>query len=108
MWPFTGAISNPDFGYVERPLRYVIADGQQLTSLASVDRSSYDIVVTYTRDWSVRGHLLDFWPIRGVLDIYFSNVAPASDEELEAGLGLKKVMQWDRAGFAIQVYVHDE
>jgi 4-amino-4-deoxy-L-arabinose transferase-like glycosyltransferase len=108
VWPLTAALSNPDFGYVQKPIQTVIADGQQLTALAGVDRSKYDVLVTFTRDWPVEGHLLDFYPLRGVLDKYFSNNAPASDDQLSAGLGLERVMKWDRAGLSIQVYIHDE
>jgi 4-amino-4-deoxy-L-arabinose transferase-like glycosyltransferase len=108
MWPLTDALSNPDFGYVQKPIRNIAATGQQLTALAGVDRSGYDIVVTFTRDWTIKDHLLDFRPLRGILEHYFTNNSPASDEQLAAGLGLERVMQWERAGLSIQVYIHNE
>ncbi len=104
-WPFSDAISHPEFGYVQRPLRAVPVSGFSLPELASTDRSQYDILVTYTRVWPVEGHLLDFGPVRMILRKYFNYQPPATEEEIEAGLGLIYVKTWERQGQQITVYV---
>ena len=107
-WPFTDAISHPEFGYVERPLKAVPVSGFSLTSLASTDRASYDILVMYTRVWPVEGNFLDVGPVRAILRRYFDYQAPATDEQLQLGLGLVRVVGWERAGQSIAVYVRGD
>ena len=107
-WPFTDAISHPEFGYVQRPLQSVPVSGLNLTALASVDRKSYDVLVMYTRVWPVEGNFLDIGPVRSVLRRYFAYDAPASEEQLRAGLGLVRIVGWERAGLSIAIYVRGE
>jgi 4-amino-4-deoxy-L-arabinose transferase-like glycosyltransferase len=107
-WPFTDAITHPEFGYVQRPLKSVQVPGLSLTSLASTDRASYDILVMFTRDWPVEGNFLDIGPVRTILRRYFNYAAPATQEELQAGLGLVRVVGWERAGLSIAIYVRGE
>jgi 4-amino-4-deoxy-L-arabinose transferase-like glycosyltransferase len=107
-WPFTDAISHPEFGYVQRPLHDVPVPGLSLTALASTDRSSYDVLVMYTRTWPVEGNFLDVGPVRTLLRRYFNYDAPATQEELQAGLGLVRVVEWRRAGQTIAIYVRGD
>jgi hypothetical protein len=107
-WPFTDAISHPEFGYVQKPLKDVPVPGFSLTALASTDRSSYDILVVYTRVWPVEGNFLDVGPVRALLRRYFAYEAPATQEQLQAGLGLVRVTGWEQAGQSIAVYVRGE
>ncbi len=107
-WPFTDAISHPEFGYVEKPLKAVPVSGFSLTSLASTDRNSYDILVMYTRVWPVEGNFLDVGPVRTILRRYFDYQAPATEEQLQLGLGLVRVVGWERAGQSIAVYVRGD
>jgi hypothetical protein len=106
-WPFTDAISHPEFGYVQRPLKAVPVPGFNLTTLASVDRASYDVLVVYTRVWPVEGNFLDVGPVRGILRRYFDYQAPATEEQLQLGLSLVRVVGWERAGQSIAVYVRE-
>lgn len=108
VWPFTDAISHPEFGYVERPLRTVPVAGFSLTELASTNRASYDILVMYTRVWPVEGNYLDFGPVRAILRRYFDYRSPATEEQLQAGLGLVRVLGWERGGQSLAVYVRGE
>jgi hypothetical protein len=106
-WPFTDAISHPEFGYVQRPLKAVPVPGFSLTTLASVDRASYVILVVYTRVWPVEGNFLDVGPVRAILRRYFDYQAPATEEQLQLGLSLVRVVGWERAGQSIAVYVRE-
>jgi 4-amino-4-deoxy-L-arabinose transferase-like glycosyltransferase len=107
-WPFTDAITHPEFGYVQRPLRSVPLIGFSLPDLASTDRSKYDILVVYTRVWPVEGHVLDIAPVRRLLRTYFNYQAEATEEELQAGLGLVLAKSWERQGQTISVYVRTQ
>ena len=107
-WPFTDAIGHPEFGYVQRPLQNIAVSGLSLTALASTDRNSYDVLVMYTRVWPVEGNFLDVGPVRTLLRRYFAYDAPATPEQLQAGLGLVRVVGWERAGQSISIYVRGE
>jgi hypothetical protein len=105
VWPFTDAILHPDFGYVERPLRAVKAEGFALDQLADVDRSSYDVLVVYgTREGSAEGGLLQFAPVREFLRNNFGYRRPATADQIEAGLGLKPIMRIERRSQWIEIY----
>ena len=67
MWPFTGAIGNPEFGYVERPLRPVSLESFELPDLADLDRRSFDLLVVYSRQYPMEGSWLDVAPLDALL-----------------------------------------
>jgi hypothetical protein len=62
----------------------------------------------YTRTWPVEGNFLDIGPVRTLLRRYFNYDVPATQEELQAGLGLVRVVEWERAGQSIAIYVRGE
>jgi 4-amino-4-deoxy-L-arabinose transferase-like glycosyltransferase len=104
VWPFTAAVSRPEFGYVQQPLKVVQLGGSGLTELASVDRSSYDILVVHTRETPFRFGV----PRLDRTLRYLTLDVPPTDEQLRAGLGLVRVTSWERAGQSIAIYVHGE
>lgn len=103
MWPFTGAIGNPDFGYVDQPLRSVQIQSFDLAALEGLDRSSFDVLVVYTREYPMEGSWLDVRPLDPVLRRLPGYHPQATHDEL-AARGYASIVRWQRHGQWIEIY----
>jgi 4-amino-4-deoxy-L-arabinose transferase-like glycosyltransferase len=103
MWPFTGAIEVPDFGYVRRPLRPVSVGSLDLATLAALDRSSFDYLVVYSRQYPMEGTWLDAAPIQPLLQRLPGYHPQATHGELTAR-GFVPVAHWQQHGQWIEIY----
>lgn len=103
MWPFTGAIENPDFGYVEQPLHAVKIESFDLAALQALDRSSFDLLVVYTRQYPVEGSWLDITRLDPLLRRLPGYHPQATHEEL-ANHGYISLARWKRHGQWIEIY----
>lgn len=104
MWPFTGAIENPDFGYVDQPLRTVQLQSFDLADLEKVDRSSFDVLVVYTRQYPMQGSWLDVAlldPLLRRLPGYHPQATP--DELTEHGY--RSLIGWQRGRQWIEIFM---
>ena len=104
MWPFTGAIGNPEFGYVERPLRAVSLESFDLPDLANLDRRSFDLLVVYSRQYPIEGSWIDVAPLDGLLRKLPGYHPQATQDELNSS-GFLSLARWERHGQWIEVYV---
>jgi 4-amino-4-deoxy-L-arabinose transferase-like glycosyltransferase len=102
-WPFTAAVTHPEYGYVNRPLRAVELPGFELTDIATVKRSDYDLVVIFPETSSGEGTLLDFPPLNWIRRVVPFR-PPPNDAQLRAGVGLHPVMTVSRRGLWIKIY----
>ncbi len=102
-WPFTAAISHPEYGYVNRPLKAVELPGFELTEIASVPRSDYDLVVIFPSTTSGEDSPLDFPPLNWIRRVVPFR-PPANDAQLRAGVGLHPVMTVTRRGLWVKIY----
>jgi hypothetical protein len=103
MWPFTGAIQNPDFGYVDRPLQPVNLESFNLAELAALDRSSFDFLVVYSRQYPMQGSWLDIAPLDPLLRRLPGYHPQATEDELSAH-GFLPLAHWERHGQWIEIY----
>jgi hypothetical protein len=103
MWPFTGAIANPEFGYVERPLHPVSLQSFDLADLASLDRHSFDLLVVYSRLYPIEGSWLDVYPVHRLLRKLPGYHPQATGDELTRS-GFLSLGRWERHGQWIEVY----
>ncbi len=103
MWPFTGAIENPDFGYVDQPLRPVQIQSFDLADLEALDRSSFDVLVVYTREYPMEGSWVDVAPLDPLLRRLPGYHPQATEEELTAH-GYASLIRWQRHGQWIEIY----
>lgn len=106
MWPFTGAIGNPEFGYVERPLRPVSLQSFQLPNLANLDPRSFDLLVVYSRQYPMEGSWLDVAPLHALLRRLPGYRPQATNDELSES-GFLSLARWERHGQWIEVYAPD-
>lgn len=103
MWPFTGAIENPELGYLERPLKAVEIQSFDLPALQSLDRQTFDLLVVYSRQYPVEGSWLDTkW-----LDPLLRRLPGYHPQATQDGLiasGFVSVARWERRGQWIEIY----
>ena len=103
-WPLTDEITNPDLGYVTRPLQTVDAGGLRRDYLARLNRQSFDLLVVYKRLRPAAGTILDIAPLRNVLEHYYEYHPQATAEEIRAELGFVPLMRWERRDQWIEIY----
>jgi 4-amino-4-deoxy-L-arabinose transferase-like glycosyltransferase len=103
MWPFTGAIGNSEFGYVERPLRAVSLQSLDLADLAALDRRSFDLLVVYSRQYPIEGSWIDIAPFDMLLRKVPGYHPQATQNELRRS-GFLSLARWERHGQWIEVY----
>jgi hypothetical protein len=103
MWPFTGAIGNPEFGYVDRPVRSVNLQSFDLPDLANLDRRSFDLLVVYTRQYPMEGSWIDVEPLDGLLRKLPGYHPQATHDELNQS-GFLSLARWERHGQWIEIY----
>lgn len=106
-WPFTDAVSRPEFGYVSRPLRIQRAEDFRLTSLANLDRSKIDVLVVFSRTWALDGGALDYRFIRDYLRRNWGYYSQATPDQIRAGWGFVPILRWTRHGQWIEIYVNE-
>jgi len=104
-WPFSEAVRHPEFGYVSRPLQTEQIPGFHPADLANLDRNKVDVLVVFSRTWSVEGRALDIRLFRDFLRNYYDYHPQASSEEIRAGLGYVLVKRWTRGGQFIEIYL---
>ncbi|HEY4365401.1 MAG TPA: glycosyltransferase family 39 protein [Bryobacteraceae bacterium] len=103
MWPFTGAIEKPDFGYLTRPLRPVNIDSFELAQILALDRRRFDVLVVYSRQYQMEGTWLDRPPLHALLQRLPGYHPQATEDELAAH-GFLPQARWQRHGQWIEVY----
>ncbi len=106
MWPFTGAIENPQLGYIETPLKAVEIQSFDLPALQSLDRQSFDLLVVYSRQYPVEGSWLDATWLDPLLRRLPGYHPQATQDELVAS-GFVSVARWQRRGQWIEIYRRD-
>lgn len=103
MWPFTGAIGDPAFGYVDRHLRAVSLQSFNLPDLTTLDRSSFDLLVVYSRQYPIEGSWIDVAPLDRLLRKLPGYHPQATRDELTQS-GFLLLSRWQRHGQWIEVY----
>lgn len=103
-WPLTAELRFPYLGYVSRPLTTVDAAMFRSEVLATLDPRRFDLLVVYKRLAPAAGTILDFQPLRSVLEHYYEYRPQATEEEVRAKLGLVPLERWTRRDQWIVIY----
>jgi 4-amino-4-deoxy-L-arabinose transferase-like glycosyltransferase len=105
-WPFSDAISHPEFGYVRRPLNLtVVTGGVRRANIAKLHPKDFDVLVMYSAEWSVKGQLLDIRPIRFLVNAFLDPNINATSGEIRSALGFVPALRWTRGGQWIEIYL---
>jgi len=102
-WPYTGALSRAEYGYVERPMKTVETTNFHFSSVAAIPPGTFNTLVVYTRTWAPRRGVIAVPWIRRFLQRFYSYEPPISESQC-AQLGLDPVVTWRRRGQEITIY----
>jgi hypothetical protein len=103
VWPFSAAVRDPDFGYVEVRIPTLRAAGLRLEDLRTLPLTDRDLVVTYSRGQTPPSYLLDNPTLRAWFG-RFLDLHPEADAGELRTLGYHSVARWERHGQWLQVY----
>jgi hypothetical protein len=105
-WPYTTALQNPDFGFVNRPLRTVETNDFNLSSVAAIPKEKFDVLITYTRTWAPENGLVAIPLVRRFLTHFYAWQPPITAAQCEQ-LGLFPQMTWGLRGQTLTIYTRE-
>ncbi len=103
VWPFTAAIRNPDFGYVQERIPTKRTQALHIQDFRAMELDESDIIVTYSRGQTPPAYILNNATVRSWFAPFIDLQPEASSEELRA-LGFYSRARWERKGQWIQIY----
>jgi hypothetical protein len=102
-WPYTAALTHPDYGFVTRKLNVVETNDFHPASIRAIPTSGFDALITYTRTWAPPNGVISFDLVRQFLRHFYQwEYAITPEECIE--LGLHPVISWSARGQSITLY----
>jgi len=105
-WPYTAALRNPDYGYVQHPVTVVETNDFHASSIRAIPPADFDALVTYTRTWAPENGVIAIPLVREFLSRFYEWEPDITPEEC-AALGLREKIAWERRGQRVTIYVRD-
>jgi hypothetical protein len=102
-WPYTPALENTDFGFVQHPLSVVETNDFHYGSIRAIPAAKFDALITYTRTWAPSNGVIKFDLVRRFLNHFYewdTDIAPEQCEQL----GLHELISWSLRGQTITIY----
>jgi 4-amino-4-deoxy-L-arabinose transferase-like glycosyltransferase len=106
-WPYSAALRNPDFGFVEHPMQAIETNDFHAESISALNPDSFNALITYTRTWSPTDGVLANATVRRFLQRFYEwqpDITPAQCRRL----GLNEAVSWTLEGQTITVYQRRE
>ncbi len=105
-WPATDELSQPDLGYVRKPLKVVAVSGFEPQEFTNLSAESFDVLYLYSRKWEPQGQ----WParLRAWLNRearYFDYHPQEDAQELADRYHLHLVLSVQRRGQWVRIYL---
>jgi hypothetical protein len=105
-WPYTSALRNPDYGFVNHKLKVVETNDFHVDSIRALIPGSFDVLITYTRTWAPDSGVISTPFVRNFLSRFYE-WQPEITAEQCSRLGLTQVANWRLRGQEIAVYVRN-
>ena len=105
-WPYTAALKNPDFGFVDRKLKVIETNDFHPSSLIRLAPSSFQVLIVYTRTWAPQTGVIAIPLVHNFLARFYDYQPQITPEQLNA-LGLHQVVNWRLRGQEISIYSRD-
>ncbi len=105
-WPYTAALTDPDYGFVRRKLRVIETNDFHASSLRALPPASYDVLIKYTRTWAPTSGIIALPIVRDFLSRFYEWQPDITQEECTE-LGLHQVASWRLRGQEIAIYVRN-
>src|SRR5207248_3681412 len=103
-WPYTAALENPDYGFVNRKLNVIETTDFHFASIQALRPNSFDVLITYTRTWTPESDFMSIPLVRSVLSRFYG-WQPGITPDQCAELGLRDAVSWKMGGQQITIYV---
>jgi 4-amino-4-deoxy-L-arabinose transferase-like glycosyltransferase len=106
-WPYSAALRNPDFGFVDHPMQAIETNDFHPASISALNPDSFNALITYTRTWSPADGVLANPAVRHFLQRFYEwqpDITPAQC----GALGLHEAVSWTLEGQTITVYQRRE
>ncbi len=103
-WPYTTALEDKDYGFVDRRLKVVETNDFHVSSIRALPSGSFDALITFTRTWAPDSGVISISAVRWFLSRFYDWQPDISPEQVEA-LGLTQVASWKLRGLQIAIYV---
>lgn len=105
-WPYSAALRNPDYGFVNHRLHVLETNDFHPASIAALPPSRFDVLITYTRTWAPESGVISIPLIRHFLSRFYDYQPDVTPEQCER-LGLTQAANWRLRGQDIAVYVRN-
>ncbi len=106
-WPYTGALRNPDLGFVQRKVRTVETHDLHYSSIKAIPAERFDTLIAYTREWVPAPSVTDNQFVRMFLRRFYQWEPDVTPEQCEE-LGLEQRMSWILHGQSVAIYTRKE
>ena len=103
-WPYSGALTNPDFGFVTHKLNVLETSDFHASSIEALPPESYDALITYTRTWAPATGVIALPFVKRFLNRFYQWEPAITPAQCEA-LGLEPVATWIARGQEISIYL---
>ena len=106
-WPYSRALTNPDYGFVKRRLKVLETNNFHVPSIQALRPGSFDVLVVYTRTWAPDKGVISFPIIRQFLTRFYEWEPAITPEQCE-NLGLDEDVSWTLHGQTISIYTRSK
>lgn len=103
-WPYTGALRNPDMGFVQHHIRTIETHDLHYSSVKAIPAERFDTLITYTREWVPAPSVTDNPVVRAFLKRFYAWEPDITAEQC-AELGLQPSMSWKLHGQTVAIYI---
>jgi 4-amino-4-deoxy-L-arabinose transferase-like glycosyltransferase len=104
-WPFSDALSRPELGYVEHPLKVERMEDFRNLSLSKLDRGEMAVLVVFCRTWALDCGQPDNGLLKLYVDRNWRDLKQVTADQIRDRLGFVPVMRWTSRGQWIEIYV---
>ena len=105
-WPYTSALTNPDYGFVHRKLNVVETNDFHFASIAALPPNRFDVLITYTRTWAPEHGVILIPLVKRFLSRFYEWEPDITPQQC-ADLGLRESVSWRSGGQEITVYIRN-
>jgi len=103
-WPYTGALRNPDMGFVQHRIRTVETHDLHYSSVKAIPADKFDTLITYTREWVPAPSVTDNAAVRAFLKRFYAWEPDITHEQC-VQMGLEQSMTWKLHGQTVTIYL---
>jgi 4-amino-4-deoxy-L-arabinose transferase-like glycosyltransferase len=105
-WPMTAELSQPDLGYVRRPMRVDPLPDLAPRTVESLDWSRVQVLMLFSRHWDPPLNLMRILPLRNFWERFYHFVPGITPEQARSRVPFPAAVRFERRGQWVEVYVN--